>query len=137
MDDPIRQVLERYGPVDKAMLKELHDTIPRDDITLKWFVDNEEMRTIITEIIVPAVVGRWLQKNNDYRGAQMFLGVKAQFIDINRKFWKLFHIVWEGRKPEFETQAEIKMDMCGHLFMSLYLEDPEYWRGIWVSMQGG
>lgn len=137
MDDPIRQVLERYGPVNKAMLKELHDTLPSDATTGQWMIDNDEMRKIIVDVIVPFVVGMWLRKNNDYRGQQMFLGVKAQFIDINRKFWKLFHIIWEGRKPEFEDAQTVKAEMIGHLLMSLYLENPEYWKNMWIGLQGG
>lgn len=132
MDDPIKKVLERYGPVNKEMLQDLKDTLPGDH-SHQWLIDNDEMRTIIVDILMPAVMGRWLRKNEDYRGQQMFLGVKAQFIDINRKFWKLFHVVWEGHLPEFESEAELKMDLIGHLLMSLYLQRPEYWKALWTN----
>jgi hypothetical protein len=133
MDDPIKLVLERYGPVDKRMLAELHDLLPDDSRTQGWMIDNDEMREIIINLIAPTTIGRWMRKNEDYRGQQMFLGVKAQFIDINRKFWKLFHIIWEGRNPEFESEMEIKMDMIGHLFMSMYLADPPLWQKAWAD----
>lgn len=119
-----------YNRPTPSMLEAIKELYPREDVPTGWMVDNDDMRRMITTIIVPTVVGRWLRKNEDYRGAQMFLGIKAQFIDINRKFWKLFHIVWEGKKPEFESESEIKMDMIGHLLMSLYLEDPAHWASL-------
>lgn len=108
----------------------IRELFPIEEVPKGWMVDNEDMRRMITTIIVPMVVGRWLRKNEDYRGQQMFLGIKAQFIDINRKFWKLFHIVWEGKDPEFESEREVKIDMIGHLLMSLYLENPQSWHDL-------
>jgi len=135
MDETSKAIVEvfknhRHAKPNPEMLKALREVWPQEDVPAGWMVDNEEMRRMITSIIVPTVVGRWLRKNEDYRGAQMFLGIKAQFIDINRKFWKLFHIVWEGKPPEFESESEIKMDMIGHLLMSLYLENPEHWHEL-------
>ena len=125
-------VFSRFGKPKppKDMVNAIQELFPMEELPQGWMVDNDEMRRMIVNIIVPTVVGRWLRKNEDYRGAQMFLGIKAQFIDINRKFWKLFHIVWEGKKPEFESERDIKMDMIGHLLMSLYLEDPSSWSAL-------
>lgn len=126
-----------YNRPTPSLIAALQELYPREDVPEGWMIDNDEMRKMITDVIMPAVMGRWLRKNEDYRGAQMFLGIKAQFIDINRKFWKLYHLVWEGRTPEFETETEIKMDMIGHLLMSLYLEEPARWRQVNDRMQTG
>jgi hypothetical protein len=130
MRDEIREVLERFDSNDPDLVEELFNLYPTTELGKQWMIDNDEMRKVIVDLIVPAAVGRWLRKNEDYRGAQMFLGERAQFIDVNRKFWKLFHIVWEEIPPEFESEQEIKMDLIGHLLMSLYLNDPMYWHRI-------
>ena len=96
----------------------------------EWLVDNEEMREMITKYIMPSVMGLWLKKNEDYRGAQMSLGAKIQFVDINRKFWKLKHIVWEEHDPKFEDSFMIMADMVGHLLMLMFLIDPDKWRQV-------
>jgi hypothetical protein len=135
MKDEIRKVLKQYSADNPELVEDLLDLYPNTDLGKQWMIDNEQMRKVIVDLIVPAVVGRWLRKNEDYRGAQMFLGERAQFIDINRKFWKLFHIVWEEIPPEFESGQEIKMDLIGHLLMSLYLNDPQYWSRIQYAME--
>lgn len=109
------------------LVEELANLFPDTGQEDQWEIDNERMRTAITGIIVPAVVGMWLKKNEDYRGQQFSLGLRAQFIDINRKFWKLKAAIWDHKKPHFESVTEISMDMIGHLLMSLYLQDPVYW----------
>lgn len=126
----------KHAKPNREFLQALREVFPQDEVPAGWVVDNDEMRAMITGVIMPAVMGRWLEKNEDYRGAQMFLGIKAQFIDINRKFWKLYHAVWEGHKPQFESETEIKMDMIGHLLMSLYLEDPQRWREFERAING-
>jgi len=95
-------------------------------------VDAAEAYQEIFDRIIPEAIEFFKSKTKDYEGGPAFqlLGTRGQFADINRKFWKLFHIVWEGKPPEFESESEIKMDMIGHLLMSLYLENPEHWHEL-------
>jgi hypothetical protein len=90
----------------------------------QWQVQNDEMREEIQAVHAPAVLDRWLRKNADYKGQQMFLGSRAQFADINRKFWKLKSFMWDGEEPEFESPIEIIDDMIGHLLMTRYFLSP-------------
>ena len=89
-----------------------------------WLSQNERMRKEILERIAPEVLELWSQKNMDYAGQQMFLGLRAQFCDINRKFWKLKSSLWDGKPMEFEDPKQICQDMIGHLLMTIFfLED--------------
>lgn len=88
-----------------------------------WMESNERMRHAILEIIAPKVLALWAEKNKDYAGQQVFLGMRAQFADINRKFWKLKQVMWDDEDSSFEKADEIMMDMIGHLLMSIF-----FWR---------
>lgn len=92
-----------------------------------WVAENTDMREAIIDRIAPAVLVQWSKKNIDYGGQQVFLGQRAQFADINRKFWKLKQAMWDGVTPEFESVEEICFDMIGHLLMSIYQGDKEKW----------
>lgn len=85
-----------------------------------WLSQNEHMRKEILERIAPEVLALWSKKNLDYAGQQMFLGLKAQFCDINRKFWKLKSSLWDDKPMEFEDPKQICQDMIGHLLMTIY-----------------
>jgi hypothetical protein len=91
-----------------------------DGIEDRWLQQNEQMRKAIVEAINPEVMALWLKKNHDYAGQQMFLGLKAQFCDINRKFWKLKSALWDDQALGFESAEEVCMDMIGHLMMTIY-----------------
>lgn len=94
----------------------------------EWREQNSHMRRRILgdDGILQRAAGRWSSKNLDYGGQQMFLGLKAQFADINRKFWKLYQAVWLDQPPVHEPTVEICEDMIGHLLMMIYfLEDRE------------
>jgi hypothetical protein len=114
-------LMDAVGEIEEHLeLKRLPDS--------EWVIGNEHMRRTIVGFIAPMVVGRWMAKNRDYKGQQMFLGVKAQFIDINRKFWKLKSILWDGNEPEFESAEEILFDFIGHSLMAIYFQrHPEEW----------
>lgn len=95
------------------------------DIEHQWQQQNEHMRAAILNRIIPEVADLWSKKNSDYAGQQMFLGLKAQFCDINRKFWKLKAFLWDGKKAEFEDPIEVCKDMIGHLLMTIYFLEEE------------
>lgn len=54
-----------------------------------------------------------------------FLGVKAQFVDINRKFWRLKSMLWDEVVPMYpdagagESVEEILMDFIGHAALTI------------------
>lgn len=72
--------------------------------------------------IIPEVVEFFKGKTRDYEGgpAFMLLGSRGQFADMNRKFWKLYQAMWEGKTLEGEQPEEILMDFAGHVFLSIY-----------------
>lgn len=77
--------------------------------------------------IAPRVLENFEAKQRDYSGgpAFLFLGSKGQFSDINRKFWKLYAAVWEGKELEGEQPIEIAEDMIGHLLLMIYTLEEE------------
>lgn len=76
----------------------------------------------INEVIAPQVLAHFKDKQRDYAGgpAFLFLGSKGQFSDLNRKFWKLYAAVWEGKELEGEQPIEIAEDMIGHLLLLIF-----------------
>jgi hypothetical protein len=53
------------------------------------------------------------------------LGPKGVFPDVNRKVGRLRSDIWEGRTPPegAEPTREVILDLIGHLFLMLHLED--------------
>ena len=76
---------------------------------------------IIMDEIVPEVLARFTNKAGDYGDAWKLLGAKGQFSDINRKFWKLFNSIWEGRELQGEQPAECAEDIIGHCLLLLLI----------------
>lgn len=84
--------------------------------------NSEEAYAEIDMEVIPRTIEKFKEKRRDYTGspAFLFLGSKGQFSDINRKFWKLYVAVWEGKKLEGEQPEEIVMDFIGHCWLMLY-----------------
>lgn len=80
---------------------------------------NEYM--VIQDEIMPEVMERFISKATDYGDAWKLLGAKGQFSDINRKFWKLYRSIWEGRPLQGEQPAECAEDIIGHCLLLLYI----------------
>ncbi len=61
------------------------------------------------------------EKNNDYTGNadnKFDLGLKAKFFDINRKFSRLYYMLWEERKPMVGEQVdETTLDLGVYAFL--------------------
>lgn len=81
----------------------------------------------IMEEVIPRTVEVFHSKSKDYQGgpAFQFLGSKGQFSDINRKFWKLYAAVWEGKDLEGEQPIELLMDIIGHCWLTIYCLEQE------------
>jgi hypothetical protein len=81
------------------------------------------------DYIMTCLVDEWIntfkQKRQDYQDAHRELGVKAQFVDINRKVVKLRRSMWEGHELVGEQPREILMDLIGHCFLAIDLLDEE------------
>lgn len=91
----------------------------------------EEAYANINDHITPEVIEHFKQKQKDYSGGPAFLllGSKGQFSDINRKFWKLYAALWEGKELEGEQPEEILKDFIGHCLLAIYairMEDGTY-----------
>lgn len=52
-----------------------------------------------------------------------FLGIKGQFSDITRKFFKLKEALWDDIELNGEQPDEIMEDLIGHLLIALHLWD--------------
>jgi hypothetical protein len=102
----------------------------------------EEAYDIINSTIIPEAIERFHDKQRDYSGgpAFMFLGTKGQFSDMNRKFWKLYQALWEGKPLEGESEEEVLFDFFGHVLLAIFgvrAERGEYNQGrIEITYQG-
>jgi hypothetical protein len=53
------------------------------------------------------------------------LGVKGQFVDINRKFWRMKAMLWDEVVPKYpepgagENVEEVLMDFIGHAALTI------------------
>lgn len=64
------------------------------------------------------------KKSMDYGESEInpmarFLGLRGQFSDINRKFWKLKRALWDGEELSGESAVEILMDLVGHCWLTI------------------
>jgi hypothetical protein len=80
-------------------------------------------RTILRDI-VPVVLNDFVIAGNDYRNAHDLLGIKGQFSDINRKFWKLYNAIWLDQPLTREGVDQVVADIIGHCFLLLYHLNP-------------
>jgi hypothetical protein len=66
----------------------------------------------------PAALARFAQKSLDYGDAADELGVRAQFVDINRKIRKLKRALWDGEELVGEQPVEILDDLIAHCLLA-------------------
>lgn len=67
-------------------------------------------------------ISRFIEKSRDYPPeAYKFLGARAQFVEVSKKFFKLRRGLWEGKKLEGEDVGEICEDLIGHMLITLNL----------------
>lgn len=71
----------------------------------------------IFEKHLPAMLEMFLDKAKDYGDMFKVLGSKGQFADINSKYWKLKHAVWDDKLLVGEPVEEIIDDMIVHLLL--------------------
>lgn len=79
--------------------------------------DSADVRASILKIIEAAALHS--QKARDYAGAENELGVKAQFVDMNRKWVKVKRSLWDGNGLIYEDIDEVLQDMIGHIGITL------------------
>ncbi len=87
----------------------------------------EEAYREIIDVIIPNVTALFLRKTMDYDSgpAFQFLGVKGQFGDLNRKFWKLYKALWLDEDLVGEQPIEILHDLIGHCLLTIWLLQQE------------
>lgn len=97
-----------------------------NDIENMLFDENlTPVHRVILRDIVPVVLNDFVVAGNDYRNAHDLLGVKGQFSDINRKFWKLYNAIWLDQPLTREGVDQVVADIIGHCFLLLYHLNPD------------
>lgn len=76
------------------------------------------------EAIILSARDLFLEKNKGYGDTAHFLGAKGQFADMNRKFWKLYQMLWTESLPMYpeppsEDIEQILMDFIGHAALTI------------------
>jgi ABC-type cobalt transport system substrate-binding protein len=86
-----------------------------------------QQRHNIAHRVIPATIGLFFQKNEDYGSGSDEFGAKAQVIDIGRKYKKIKAAIWDGVELEGEGLEEVCKDMIGHLLILLesMTEEPD------------
>lgn len=77
----------------------------------------------IFDRLVPEWAADFATNAADYGDAHRDLGLKAQFVDLNRKVSKLKKAMWEGQKLNGEQPREILLDIIGHCFLAVAMID--------------
>lgn len=73
----------------------------------------------IVEQHLPTFINRFADAAIDYEDDSDELGIKAQFVDINRKVGKLRRFMWIGKPLRREQPDEVVEDLIAHLFLTL------------------
>jgi hypothetical protein len=79
---------------------------------------NPAFRRCTTDVLT-RVVDEFARHAVDYEDAAEELGIKAQFVDINRKIGKLKRWMWQGKPLHGEQPDEVIMDLIAHLLLTL------------------
>lgn len=63
----------------------------------------------------------YMRKAAGYKSTADFLGAKGQFADMNRKFWRIYSMLWTEEVPpdDGEGVEEILMDLMGHCALTI------------------
>jgi hypothetical protein len=85
-----------------------------------------EAARYICDSLLPEWIEHFLRKNAGYGNMHHDLGVRAQYVDINRKVGKLRRKWWDGKEIGPETDREVCLDLIGHLFLALELLDGDH-----------
>lgn len=93
-------------------------TLPEQDVLMAARERNPAFGRIIDHGL-PAVVWRFAGKCMDYGESAEELGIKAQFVDINRKVGKLRRALWLGMPLVDEQPEEVLEDMIAHCLLTL------------------
>jgi hypothetical protein len=78
---------------------------------------HRELRARIVQRILPQIMIRFLEKNEDYGEGNDEFGAKGEVIEIGRKYKKLKSAVWDGQPLVGEPLEEVIDDMMGHLLL--------------------
>lgn len=79
---------------------------------------NDAFRRCTTTVLT-RVIDEFAGNAIDYGNAAEELGVKAQFVDINRKVGKLKRVLWEGKALKGEQVDEVLCDLIAHCLLTL------------------
>jgi hypothetical protein len=82
--------------------------------------------------LLPEWADRFCVGQIKYENVDDHLGSKGVFPDINRKVGRLERDIWDGRTPPpgAEPTREVIMDLIGHLFLMLHMEDDALITGL-------
>lgn len=61
----------------------------------------------------------FLEKNKGYGSTAYVLGARGQYADMNRKFGKLKHTLWDGNEAVGEGVIEMLQDLAGHVLLTI------------------
>jgi hypothetical protein len=66
----------------------------------------------------------FLEKNKGYGNTAYELGARGQYADMNRKFGKLKHTLWDGNDSVGESEEEMLQDLIGHCGLTIdYIQE--------------
>lgn len=102
---------------------------PEDEPSMMWLrvgIPADQIPPHTQEILRGALsdaIALFVKKSVEYGETANHLGVKGQFADINRKYWKLKRLLWDENVPEWaisEDAEEVLMDFFGHAILTIH-----------------
>jgi len=88
-------------------------------------------KTMVAGYVLSELLPEWEKlferKNAGYGEYDKTLGVKAEFVEIHRKYGKLKRAFWDEVPTDDwdEQPREVLMDLIGHCFLAIWLLDEE------------
>jgi|SRR5688572_4292142 len=77
----------------------------------------DDMIDIMLDNFIPG----WREAANDYGRAFMELGLRGQYVEVQRKVYKLKQELWEGRKLNREDSGQIALELIGNCLIIAWL----------------
>lgn len=113
-----RGVLPKGAPLPRMVLT-LEGNYLGVDLEETGFGQNmSDQAARVARIIIDALI-LFAEKNQGYGNTAYNLGARGQYADMNRKFGKLKHILWDGNPAVGESIEEICKDFIGHCGLTI------------------
>lgn len=101
------------------LAKPVFTVTPEGDMLVQFPHGMSDQARRICYDIMPAALSLFVSKNRGYGNTAYNLGARGQYADMNRKFGKLKHTLWDGNEAIGEDVVEMLEDLFGHVLLTI------------------